>query len=240
MRLDSERNRDRTLLLETFLFPSYLNTIQTSCPWVLRYLAAAAILSRKAAAGVASAAAATSLSSHVRHAIKKVVKVIQMEEYQYTDPITSFLKELYIKFDFEAAHRELTLTEEVVGNDFFLSEFEDKFLDNARYLISEAYCRIHQKINIANLSERLNLSQEEGEKWIVNLFREARMGADAKIDLEKVRHLFIFHFFLCSYPIIRTLSIKINRPPQLVYQNVIEKTCQLAVRTRALGVAMAR
>jgi hypothetical protein len=40
---------------------------------------------------------------------------------------------------------------------------------------------------LRNLSERLNLSQEEGEKWIVNLIRETRMGADAKIDLEKVR-----------------------------------------------------
>ena len=38
-----------------------------------------------------------------------------------------------------------------------------------------------------NLSERLNLSQEEGEKWIVNLIRESRMGTDAKIDLENVR-----------------------------------------------------
>jgi len=37
-----------------------------------------------------------------------------------------------------------------------------------------------------DLSERLNLSRDEGEKWIVNLIRETRMGADAKIDLEKV------------------------------------------------------
>jgi len=39
-----------------------------------------------------------------------------------------------------------------------------------------------------DLSDRLNLSRDEGEKWIVNLIRETRMGADAKIDLEKVRH----------------------------------------------------
>lgn len=38
----------------------------------------------------------------------------------------------------------------------------------------------------SDLSERLNLSKDEGEKWIVNLIRETRMGADAKIDLEKV------------------------------------------------------
>ncbi|KDR83300.1 hypothetical protein GALMADRAFT_58133 [Galerina marginata CBS 339.88] len=213
----------RTLLLETFLSPTYLNTIQTSSPWILRYLAAAAILSRKAAAGVSGSAAAgaTPISSRVRHAIKEVVKVIQTEEYQYHDPVTGFLKELYVEFDFEAAQRELTLAEEVVGNDFFLNEFKDEFLDNARYLISEAYCRIHQKIDIANLSERLNLSPEEGEKWIVNLIRETRMGADAKIDLEKN-------------------MIEITRPPQPVYQTVIEKTRQLAVRTQALGVAIAR
>jgi len=147
--------------------------------------------------------------------------VIQTEEYQYHDPVTSFLKELYLEFDFEAAQKELTLAEEVVGNDFFLSEFKDEFLDNARYLISEAYCRIHQKIDIANLSERLNLSHDEGEKWIVNLIRETRMGADAKIDLEKN-------------------VIEINRPPLPVYQNVIEKTRQLAVRTQALGVTVSR
>lgn len=128
-----------------------------------------------------------------------------MEEYQYQDPVTAFLKELYVEFDFEAAQRELTLAEKVVGDDFFLGEFREEFLDNARYLISEAYCRIHQRIDIRyamtffsyscfqshwvshrDLSERLNLSPDEGEKWIVNLIRETRMGADAKIDLEKV------------------------------------------------------
>ena len=41
-------------------------------------------------------------------------------------------------------------------------------------------------VTCSNLSERLNLSHDEGEKWIVNLIRETRMGADAKIDLEKV------------------------------------------------------
>ncbi|KAF8201068.1 hypothetical protein K438DRAFT_1932818 [Mycena galopus ATCC 62051] len=75
--------------------------------------------------------------------------------------------------------------EHVLANDFFLGEFCADFLDNARYLIGEAYCRTHQKIDIRDLSERLNLSPDEGEKWIVNLIRESRMGADAKIDLDK-------------------------------------------------------
>ena len=90
----------------------------------------------------------------------------------------------------------------------------------------------------SDLSERLNLSRDEGEKWIVNLIRDTRMGADAKIDLEKVRRP-------CNC--IQSLSdfipqnvIEINRPPLPVYQSVIEKTRGLAFRTQALGAAMSR
>ncbi|THH16705.1 hypothetical protein EW146_g3973 [Bondarzewia mesenterica] len=208
----------RTLLLDTFLAPAYLNTIQSASPWVLRYLAVAAVLSRKAQQ---TAPGGTPISSRVRHAIRELVKIVQLEEYQYSDPITRFLKELYVEFDFEAAQRELQTAERVVGDDFFLSEFRDDFLDNARYLISEAYCRIHQRIDIADLSERLNLSRDEGEKWIVNLIRETRMGADAKIDLEKN-------------------VIEIHRPALPIYQTVIEKTRGLSIRTQAMGAAMAR
>lgn len=101
-----------------------------------------------------------------------------------------------------------------------------------------------------NLSERLNLSQEEGEKWIVNLIRETRMGADAKIDLEKVRlpfhpspslpNLSADYTLLFSLSYLQQNVIEINRPPLPVYQTVIEKTRQLAVRTQTLGVAVAR
>lgn len=51
-----------------------------------------------------------------------------------------------------------------------------------------------------DLSDRLNLSRDEGEKWIVNLIRETRMGADAKIDLEKVRQKCFFFILLVVSP----------------------------------------
>jgi translation initiation factor 3 subunit E len=131
----------RLLLLETFLSPAYLNTIQTSCPWILRYLAAAAVISRKAAS--------SSTSRTVRSSVPQIVKIIQMEEYQYGDPVTRFLKELYIEFDFEAAQKMLGEADKVLDNDFFLYEYKAEFLENARFIVSEAYCRIHQKIDIA-------------------------------------------------------------------------------------------
>ncbi len=39
----------------------------------------------------------------------------------------------------------------------------------------------------SDLSARLGLSQDEGEKWIVNLIRDTRV--DAKIDYKEVRNL---------------------------------------------------
>jgi translation initiation factor 3 subunit E len=231
----------RTLLLETFLAPAYLNTIQSAAPWILRYLAVAAVLSRRAQASGAAGAAAP-VSSRVRHAIREVVKVVQLEEYQYSDPVTKFLRELYVEFDFEAAQRQLQLAERVVGNDFFLGDYREDFLDNARYLITEAYCRIHQRIDIAyvalrstllrfitktdtlassDLSARLNLSPEEGEKWIVNLIRDTRMAADAKIDLEKAR---CFHH--------SKASLRTNDPAAECYRDSPPGVANLPVRHR--------
>ncbi|KAF9261098.1 eukaryotic translation initiation factor 3 subunit 6 [Marasmius fiardii PR-910] len=207
----------RALLLETFLSPTYLNTIQTSCPWILRYLAAAAVISTPTPTSTNTAP----LSSRVKNAVREVVKVIQMEGYQYSDPVTEFLMQLHVEFDFEAAQQELRKAEKVVSDDFFLGDFREEFLESARCLVSEAYCRIHQRIDIGDLSDRLNLPRDEGEKWIVNLIRETRMGQDAKIDLEKN-------------------LIQISRPPQPIYQSVIEKTRGLAIRTQALGAAVAR
>lgn len=128
-------------LLEMFLHPSYLNTVQTSCPHLLRYLVASAIIGRRTAKLVGN--------RQTRDPIRELVRIVQMEEYQYTDPITSFLKDLYVDFDLDQAQKKLTIAESVVREDFFLSGFADEFVDNARWLISEVFTRIHQRIDIS-------------------------------------------------------------------------------------------
>ncbi len=60
-----------------------------------------------------------------------------------------------------------------------------KRLTSGKYLIIRLFVVV-VFIVYSDLSDRLNLSRDEGEKYIVNLIRETRMGADAKIDLEKV------------------------------------------------------
>src|SRR6266542_637912 len=83
-----------------------------------------------------------------KNILKDLVKIIQQESYEYKDPITEFIESLYVKFDFEGAQRKLKECEEVLSNDFFLVATLPEFVENARYLISETYCRIHLKIDI--------------------------------------------------------------------------------------------
>ncbi|KAL2381900.1 eukaryotic translation initiation factor 3 subunit E [Blastomyces gilchristii] len=194
----------RDTLTDLFFSPAYINTIQTACPWVLRYLASAVITNR---------GRAHKNTSLYQKQLKDLIRVVRQEQYEYQDPITDFIKALYIDFDFEEAQKKLGEAEEVLRNDFFLVAAADSFVDAARHLISESYCKIHQRIDIKDLSTRLGLNQDEGEKWIVNLIRDTRV--DAKIDYKEG-------------------TVLMNHPPQSVYQQVIERTKGGFFRTQVL------
>jgi translation initiation factor 3 subunit E len=199
----------RDTLLDLFFSPAYINTIQTSCPWILRYLAAAVITGRGRARN----------SGQYQKQLKDMIRIVKQEAYEYSDPVTDFIRALYIDFDFEEAQRQLSLAEEILRSDFFLFSTADPFVDAARHLISESYCKIHARIDIKDLSARLGLGQDEGEKWIVNLIRDTRV--DAKIDYKEG-------------------TVVMNHPPSSVYQQVIERTKGGFFRTQVLSAAVAR
>merc|ERR550534_2188654 len=136
------------------------------CPHILRYLTTAVITNKDV--------------RKRRQILKDLVKVIQHESYTYKDPITEFIECLYVSFDFDAAQTKLRECEIVIINDFFLVACLDDFIENARLFIFETFCRIHQCISISMLADKLNMTPEEAERWIVNLIRNARL--DAKID----------------------------------------------------------
>ncbi|KAI0404123.1 eukaryotic translation initiation factor 3 subunit [Xylaria palmicola] len=202
-------DKARDQLLELFFSPAYINTIQTSSPWILRYLTTAVITGRSR----------TRNSGQHQKQLKDIIRIVKQEAYEYTDPITDFVRALYVDFDFEEAQRQLSLAEEVCRSDFFLLAAADGFVDSARHLISESYCKIHARIDIKDLSTRLGLGQDEGEKWIVNLIRDTRV--DAKIDYKEG-------------------TVVMNHPPSSVYQQVIERTKGGFFRTQVLSAAVAR
>ena len=129
----------RDALTDLFFSPAYINSIQTSCPWILRYLAAAVITNRNRA---------HKNSSVYQRQLKDLIRVVRQEDYEYADPITDFIKALYVDFDFEEAQKKLAEAEDVLRNDFFLASTTDAFVDASRHLISESYCKIHQRIDI--------------------------------------------------------------------------------------------
>lgn len=189
--------KGRDLIIEMFLYKTqYLNAIQTTCPHILRYLATAVIINRGR-----------------RNALKDLIKVIQQESYTYRDPITEFLEHLYVNFDFEGARRKLHECQTVIINDFFIITCLSEFVENARLMIFETFCRIHQCITISMLADKLNMKSEEAECWIVNLIRNARL--DAKID-SKLGHVIM------------------GTQPLSPYQQLVEKIDSLSVRSEAL------
>jgi translation initiation factor 3 subunit E len=193
--------RGRNGIVDLLLNERYLCAAQTNCPHLLRYLTAAVICNKRR-----------------RVVMKDLVRVIQQERYTYTDPITKFLECLYVDFDFDQAQEQLGLCEQVLANDFFLHSMREEFLENARVFIFETYCRIHQKIDITMLAEKLHMeSPAEAERWIVNLIRDASL--DAKIDSEN------------NHVIMGTKNPS-------VYQSVIETTENLASRSYVLYNAL--
>ena len=128
----------RDIICEMFFTPAFINTIQTNCPWILRYLAAAVITNRSRSRN----------TGQYQKQLKDLVRIVRQEGYEYHDPLTDFIKALYIDFDFEEAQKKLTEAEEVLRGDFFLLNCADSFVESARHLISESYCKIHQRIDI--------------------------------------------------------------------------------------------
>ena len=128
----------RDTITDLFFSAPFINTIQTNCPWVLRYLAAAVITNRSR----------TRNTSQYQKQLKDLVRVVRQEGYEYNDPVTDFVKALYIDFDFEEAQKKLSEAEEILKGDFFLSAAADAFVEAARHLISESYCKIHERIDI--------------------------------------------------------------------------------------------
>jgi len=182
------------MLLEILLQPAYRQTIQTTSPHILRYLTVAAILSKRR-----------------RESMKDIISLIQQESYNYCDPLTQFVEALYINFDFDGAQKTLRECEKVMEYDFFLEGFLEVFFKNARHLIFETYCKIHQRIDLASLAQKLSMEREEAEKWIVDLIRNAQL--DAKIDSANVSDQFLLLLlFPLLGPFSQTLSSQ-NRMP---------------------------
>jgi translation initiation factor 3 subunit E len=187
-------------IIDLFLNEKYLQAIQTNCPWLLRYLTTAVIINKRR-----------------RSTLKDLVRVITMEHELKGDPVTQFLECLYVKFDFEGAQRTLAECDKALRSDYFLCNCADAFMEDARLFVFETYCRIHTKIDIGMLSDKLVMEREKAERWVVDLIRGALL--DAKIDSQDS-------------------CVVMGTDTTSVYSQVIDKTRDLSNRSAALLSAL--
>ena len=164
-------------MVELFTSEKYLQAVTTNAPHLLRYLTAAVLVCKRRAAKKAG----SNSNSEGRRLLRDLVKV--MQQCEYSDPIVEFVDKLSVQFDFDAAQLQLEKCETVLKSDFFLCKQSELFMEEARIFVFENYCRIHHKIDLSNLGDKLAMDRDVAEKWIVDLIRNAML--DAKIDSEE-------------------------------------------------------
>ena len=187
----------RSVVCDLFLEPRYLMSIQTNAPHLLRYLVVAAITNPRR-----------------RDKVRELVRVVGIERACFSDPITQLLEDLHAFANFKDAQARLKSCALVLDNDFFLCNSEELFIKSARLVLFESYCRIHQRIDLSSLAEKLGMEQMAAEKWIVKMVSDAQLNA--KIDSQSG------HVILGA-----------QQPD--VYQQVIEKTKGLSFRSYVLA-----
>ena len=194
-------------LVELFTSEKYLQAVTTHAPHLLRYLTAAVLLCKRRAAKKAG----NNSNAEGRRLLRDLIKV--MQQCEYSDPIVEFVEQLSVKFDFEAAQSQLARCETVLSSDFFLCKQTELFMEEARVFVFENYCRIHHKIDLTTLGEKLAMDRERAERWIVDLIRNALL--DAKIDSEEG-------------------CVVMGTGSTTVYEQVMEKTKELNARSGGL------
>eukprot|EP00535_Pseudo-nitzschia_heimii_P008852 CAMPEP_0197188438 /NCGR_PEP_ID=MMETSP1423-20130617/17788_1 /TAXON_ID=476441 /ORGANISM="Pseudo-nitzschia heimii, Strain UNC1101" /LENGTH=510 /DNA_ID=CAMNT_0042640263 /DNA_START=178 /DNA_END=1710 /DNA_ORIENTATION=- len=195
-------------LVELFHTERYKQAITTNAPHLLRYLTAAVLLCKRRI----TKKAAVGSNAEARRLMKNLINV--MQDCDYTDPIVEFVNCLCVKFDFESAQTKLQECEKVLEADFFLCKQTGLFMEEARVFVFENYCRIHNKIDLEALGEKLAMDEDEAERWIVDLIRNADL--DAKIDSKEG-------------------CVVMGGAVQSVYEQVMERTRDLNVRSATMS-----
>ncbi|KAK4112625.1 eukaryotic translation initiation factor 3, subunit 6 [Canariomyces notabilis] len=199
----------REPLLNLFFNADYTNSFQADSAWLLRYLCVAVITNRRRAKNP---------GVHQKQ-MKDIARIVRQEAYEYQDPITRFVHALYIDVRFQEAADQLVLAQEVMRNDFFLLAHVDEFVDSARHLLFESYCKVCIRFTLEDIGNKLGLKGNEAVKWIVNAIRDTRV--DAKINYKEG-------------------TVYINHQSTSAYQQVIERTKGSFFRSAVLGAAIAR
>merc|ERR1711871_188791 len=178
----------------------YLQTLENLCPWMLRYYALSVIVGSKR-----------------KDRMMELLTEIQSLKHVYSDPITEFIEALFDRFDFDLAQQKLKESQVIVRNDFFMQIHADKFIQEARLIICEVYCTINRRVDLSSLAQKLELTEEEAEKWMVDMVQKSTMNATLNACIDSSGK-----------------QVIMSPPSKVGQQDVVERTRDLTVRSSML------
>ena len=204
---------------------AYIQTMQNVCPWLLRYYAVAVLLSPRR-----------------KSMLRDLLNEIQNMAYLYSDPILSFIVTLYDTFNIDETQVKLKEALALMKNDFFLCVHSQKFADLAKMLMCEMYCSMYSRVDLEVLADKLELTTDEAEKWMVSMVKNTTSSGSSNSANGEGN----------SAPVSTTLNSVANdaridsaakhvilAPPTYnVYQQVVDKTRDLTARSAMLNTNM--
>jgi len=194
--------QDRVSASEFFNSRSYVQTMQNLCPWLLKYYTVSII----------------SAPTKKSYTMREVMGELKVVDSMFGDnAFTNFVLSLYERFDFTAAQTNLKICAEQCKGDFFLKDFHSKFMHRARLLVCDAYCSMNRTVDLTTLSHQLELSEEEAERWMVDMVRSANhpSAIDARIDSTGKQ-------------------VNMSAPTTSIHQDIAEFTRDLTLRSKVM------
>lgn len=205
---------------------AYIQAMQNVCPWLLRYYAVAVLLSPRR-----------------KNMLRDLLNEIQNMAYLYSDPILSFIVTLYDTFNIDNTQLRLKEALALMKNDFFLCVHSQKFADLAKMLMCEMYCSMYARVDLEVLADKLELTTDEAEKWMVSMVKNTTSSGSSTANTTEGSS---------SAPVSTTLNSVANdaridsaakhvilAPPTFnIYQQVVDKTRDLTARSAMLNTNM--
>lgn len=147
-----------------------MSVIQSTCPWILRYLAIAIVCLH-------------SPTARYNRRIKDLVRVLQQESYEYKDTITDLVLSLYVDGDLDSVAFKLADAEETLKSDFFAVDLASEFVNKFRVLAADVYFKVHLSVSREKLATVLGFDEKhapEFEKWFAAYLDHK---VEAKLDV---------------------------------------------------------
>ena len=184
----------------------------------------------------------------------ELVRVITMEEKSFSGPVTKFIERLVVAHDLEGAKDALGGVDACLRGDYFAAArgadaggaeagaegkdgFVVQFMLAARKLIIEASCRIHQKLDLAQLARKLQMEPAEAEQWMVKIIRSSEARSDESASRgagnESLKELAMNQMKGAKIDSLKShILMSVDAPS--VYAQLVQKTQGLQLRSENL------